>query len=186
MEHKGTILLETDHLLLRPFRTEDAEQFYLNWASDPDVTRFLSWQTHEGASATASYLESMVLPSYEKPDFYDWGIELKATHSLIGNISVVSLDEAIGAAELGWVLSRRHWGQGIMPEAARAVVEFLFNQVGVNRVWARHDVNNTKSGRVMQKLGMKNEGTLRQAARNNQGIVDVVVYGLLKAEWGKT
>ena len=186
IEQIGTVPIETERLLLRPFRMEDAESFYDNWASDPEVTRFLSWPTHTGVDLTSNYLENMVLPNYEKPGFFDWGIELKAKHELIGDISVVMLDEVISAAELGWVLSRRYWGQGIMPEAARAVSGFLFTRVGMNRVWARHDVNNPKSGRVMQKLGMKHEGTMRQAAKNNQGTVDVEVYGMLRAEWGRT
>ena len=70
-----------------------------------------------------------------------------------------------------------------MPEAAAPVIRFLFNEVGINRVAAAHDYNNPKSGRVMQKIGMKYEGTMRQAGINNQGIIDEVWYSVLASEY---
>lgn len=70
-----------------------------------------------------------------------------------------------------------------MAEAVKAVIAFLFEEVGVNRIAARHDVNNPNSGKVMQKAGMKYEGTLRQADRNNQGIIDYAIYSVLKSEY---
>ena len=72
-----------------------------------------------------------------------------------------------------------------MAEALTAVVGYLMGQVGMNQVSARHDVSNPNSGRVMQKAGMKFEGVLRQSARNNQGIVDMAHYSILKREWLK-
>lgn len=79
-------------------------------------------------------------------------------------------------------MGRKWWGRGIMPEALRAVTAFLFDEVGVNRVEATHDLNNPKSGRVMDKAGMKQEGILRQAGLNNQGICDKVVHAILKED----
>ena len=70
-----------------------------------------------------------------------------------------------------------------MPEAGRAVVKYLFEEVGLNRIAAYHDTNNPNSGRVMQKIGMTYEGTLRSACHNNQGIVDEKWYSILKAEY---
>ena len=84
--------------------------------------------------------------------------------------------------ELGWVIGRAYWGNGYMPEAAMKVLEVLFDEVGANCVYAGHDVNNPKSGRVMQKIGMKFEGVLRQFGKNNQGIVDVARYSIVKSE----
>ncbi len=67
--------------------------------------------------------------------------------------------------------------------ALRAVMDFLFGVVGVNRVELRHDPRNPHSGGVMKKCGMKYEGTLRCADRNNQGICDACYYGMLREEW---
>ena len=69
-----------------------------------------------------------------------------------------------------------------MPEALKAVTDYLFDVVGINRLMATHDVNNPKSGRVMQKAGMKYEGTLRQAGQNIQGICDASVYSIIRSD----
>lgn len=81
------------------------------------------------------------------------------------------------------MIGRRYWGNGYTAEAAKAVIAFLFDEVGANRIAARHDTNNPNSGKVMQKAGMKYEGTLRQCDRNNQGLVDCSVYAILKSEY---
>lgn len=181
MEHKGTKNLETARLFLRRFTEADAEPMYRNWASDPEVSRFLTWPTHANVDVTTSLVSDWI-SRYENPDYYNWGIELKETGEVIGNISVVEVLEKIDAVEIGYCMGRAWWGNGIMPEALCAVMNYLFDEVGMNRVSACHDVNNPKSGRVMQKAGMKYEGTLRGAGRNNQGITDKVWYGLLKAD----
>ena len=92
----------------------------------------------------------------------------------------MKLEEAIGSAEIGYCLGRAFWGRGIMPEALRAVMDYLFDTAGLNRVWAGHDVNNPKSGRVMEKAGMRKEGILRASGINNQGIRDVAVWAALR------
>ena len=109
-------------------------------------------------------------------------MELRETHELIGNISVVKIDEDTQSVELGWVTGRSWWGNGYTAEAAQRVIDFLFDEVGANRIGARHDSNNPNSGRVMQKAGMKYEGTLRQSDRNNQGIVDCAYYSVIAAD----
>jgi len=181
MNHKGTVEIETPHLLLRRITMEDAPAIFENWASDDEVTRYLTWPTHQtvrDSEGFITFLEGL----YTSPDAYQWGIVLKENGKLIGNISVVRMDEIIESVDLGWVLGRSYWGQGIMPEAAKAVRDFLFDEVGVHRVAARHDVRNQKSGRVMQKIGMKFEGTLRAAGKNNQGICDISCYSILKED----
>ena len=104
------------------------------------------------------------------------------TGKIIGNISVVQVREDIGEALIGYCMSREYWGHEYMPEALKAVIDYLFDVAGMNRVVASHDVNNPKSGRVMQKAGMKYEGTLRQAGHNMQGIVDLCYYSVIKSD----
>lgn len=106
-------------------------------------------------------------------------MEHKGTKRLI---SVVEIKEKVDAAIIGYCMGKAWWGRSIMPEALTEVMRYLFDEVGMNRVAACHDSNNPKSGRVMQKAGMKYEGTLRGAGRNSQGIMDEVWYGLLKAD----
>ncbi len=182
MQHQGTKKLETDRLLLRRMVTEDAEEMYHNWACEDAVTKFLTWPTHPNADVTKRVIGGWI-DSYNSPDYYHWGMELKETHELIGNISVISIKENVLSADIGYCIGSRWWGRGLMPEAGRAVVKYLFEEVGLNRIAAYHDTNNPNSGRVMQKIGMTYEGTLRSACHNNQGIVDEKWYSILKAEY---
>ena len=180
MDHQGTVRLETERLILRPFTNGDAEAAFANWTGDPEVTRFLTWPAHADIGVTRSVIGSWV-ERYPKPDFYNWAIELKGLGKPVGSIAVVwSQDDGpVRIATLGYCLGRAWWGQGLMPEAARAVIDFLFDRVGYTVIQARHDVNNPKSGRVMSKAGMTRVGVLRRAGVNNQGVVDEVLYDIL-------
>ena len=181
MNKTGTQRIETHRLILRPFRAEDAEDMYNNWASDPEVTRYLTWPTHRSVEVTRRVLEDWI-PRYEDEGYFQWAIERKEVSGVIGSIAVVKLDEETESAEIGYCLSRAFWGRGIMPEALRAVMDYLFDTVGLNRIAAYHDANNPKSGRVMVKAGMKREGILRGARKNNAGVCDEVRYALLRDE----
>ncbi len=182
MEHKGTILLETERLILRRFVIEDTEAMYRNWASKDEVTKFLTWPTHADIEDTRELLRGWIA-DYQKADFYNWAIELREVGEVIGNISVVCVKEKIGCAELGYCIGSDWWGFGIMPEAGKTVIRYLFEEVGFNRIAAAHDRNNPKSGRVMQKIGMTYEGMLRKAGFCNQGVIDEVWYSILKDEY---
>ena len=182
MDHKGTILLETDRLILRRFVMEDSEAMYHNWASEDEVTKFLTWPTHPDVEVTKDVISSWIA-NYNKADFYNWAIELKEIGEVIGSIAVVHIKDNIAGAELGYCMGTKWWGSGIMPEAGKEVVRFLFEEVGFNRISAAHDKNNPKSGRVMQKIGMTYEGTLRKAGFCNQGVIDEVWYSILKDEY---
>ncbi len=175
----GTRTLETHRLILRRFRIEDAEDMFNNWASDPEVTKFLTWPTHQNIDVTRWVLNDWI-PRYEDGGYFNWAVEWKETGRVIGGIAVVRLEEAIGEAEIGYNLGRAFWGKGIMPEALRAVMDYLFDTAGVNRICAGHDVNNPKSGRVMEKAGLKKEGIRHGGGINNQGICDVACYALLR------
>ena len=181
MNHIGTKRYETERLILRPFVESDAQSVFENWASDDEVTKYLTWPTHSSVEVSRWYV-NYCIQEYSKTSSYQWGIELKSTHELIGNISVVSSIDELECMELGWVIGRKYWGKGYTPEAATKVLDILFDEVGANCVYAGHDVNNQNSGRVMQKIGMKYEGILRQFGKNNQGIVDCARYSMIKAE----
>ena len=179
--HKGTQTIETSRLILRRAVREDAEPMFRNWASDPDVTKYLTWPTYEKVE-TAYQILDLWASEYEKPNYYQWMIVLKELGEPIGSISVVRQNDRVEEAEIGYCIGSRWWHRGIMTEALNAVIEYLFTEVGMNRVAARHDPNNPHSGGVMRKCGMTYEGTLRQSTRNNQGICDACWYALLKCE----
>ena len=177
--HQGTMILETRRLLLRPFVLEDADAMFRNWASNPEVTKYLTWPPHDRVDITKAIL-SQWIESYQNKDFYQWAIVLKdQSPSPIGSISVVNQNDRVKKAEIGYCIGSPWWHQGITSEALKAVMDFLFDQVGANRVEARHDPRNPHSGNVMKKCGMKYEGTFRQSDLNNQGLCDACHYALL-------
>lgn len=182
MKHCGTQRIETDRLILRRYVIEDAETMYKNWAFDSEVTKFLTWQPHPSVDVSRSIIEDW-LKEYSDEKYYQWAIVLKDNgNEPIGGISVVHMNEDISMVHIGYCLGRAWWRRGIMSEALKAVMDFMFDTVEVNRVESRHDPMNPNSGKVMQKCGMKYEGTLRSADRNNQGICDACYYALLRSE----
>lgn len=180
LKHKGTQTIETPRLILRRARIEDAEPMFRNWANDPDVTKYLTWPPHGDIDVTKKVIENWIA-GYEMDDYYQWMIVLKQTGEPIGSIMASTMGRA-QSAHIGYCIGKAWRHQGIMSETLKAVMDFLFDEVGYHRVEAMHDPNNPNSGKVMKKCGMQFEGTLRQADRNNQGICDACYYGLLKSE----
>lgn len=182
MNHCGTQIIETDRLILRPYRETDYKAMYKNWASDPVVTRFLTWPAHPSEDVTKMLITSWV-ERYENPANYHWGITLKdaGNDEVIGDISVVHMDDRIPSGEIGYCMGRALWGKGIMTEALTAVKEYLFN-AGFLRVCACHDVNNPASGRVMEKAGLKTDGILPKSGFNNTGVCDIVWHSAIRED----
>ncbi|HIS68487.1 MAG TPA: GNAT family N-acetyltransferase [Candidatus Gallacutalibacter stercoravium] len=182
MQHRGTQRLETERLVLRQFVSEDAGAMFKNWASDDEVTKYLTWPTHPNIDVSKSVIEDWV-KSYSDEKYYQWAIVVKENgDEPIGSISAVHINEDISMVEIGYCIGRAWWHQGITSEAMKAVMDFFFEEVGANRIEARHDPRNPNSGKVMKKCGMKYEGTMRSADRNNQGICDTCRYALLSSE----
>ncbi|MBR5059610.1 MAG: GNAT family N-acetyltransferase [Clostridia bacterium] len=182
MDHLGTRTIETERLILRRFTIDDADAMFTNWASDPLVTKYLTWPAHTSADVSRAVIGSWV-PSYDRDDYYQWAIVFKEYgDGPVGSISAVHINDDLDLVHVGYCLSRKLWHRGIMSEALKAVLDFFFDEVGANRVESRHDTNNPHSGMVMKKCGMRYEGTMRSADRNNQGICDSSWYALLRSD----
>ena len=148
------------------------------------MTKFLRWTTHKDISVTERVVRDWVEKS-QQADFYQWAIIFKDINQPIGTISVVSQNERLNILHIGYCIGSKWWHQGITSEAFAAIIPFLFEEVGANRIESQHDPQNPHSGNVMKKCGLQYEGTLRQADFSNQGIVDACEYGLLKEDWEK-
>lgn len=182
--HKGTQTLHTERLILRKFTVDDAQAMFENWASDERVTRYLTWRPHTSPESTKKLLE-LWCAAYEKPNTYNWVLEYEGAP--IGNISVVLINEKSEWAELGYCMGYAYWNKGLMPEAAKAVINFLFTEVGVNRIGISHAVKNPASGRVAQKCGLTLEGTKREYFKTaDDEFLDISEYGILKSDWEKS
>jgi ribosomal-protein-alanine N-acetyltransferase len=184
MEHLGTKTLETDRLVLRQFILNDAESKFKNWASDNDVTKYLSWKAHENINASKNVLENWI-SKYTNKDFYQWAIVLKSINEPIGVIGVLKQDDNIKMIHIGYCIGKKWWHQGITSEALSVLIKYFFEEIGVNRIESRHDPNNQNSGKVMEKCGLRYEGTMRQADKNNQGICDYCEYGIIADDYFK-
>lgn len=99
------------------------------------------------------------------------GIVVKDENALIGTIAAVKTDDEIKAAEIGYCIGQNWWHKGYTSEALGAVINFLFDEVGLNRIAARHDVNNSHSGGVMKKCGMRFEGIMARGCKKQWGTV---------------
>lgn len=173
-----TKTLETPRLQLRKMTIADSAEVFKNWTSSEIVSRYLTWAPHSSIEITEEYL------IFEETNRQEgWGIVLKETNQLIGTITVVEDKENIKTKVIGYALGEKFWNQGYMSEALTRVINFLFETTDVNRIEAEHDVNNPSSGRVMEKSGMIFEGVLRNAGLNNQGIVDVAIYSILRSDY---
>ena len=182
MNNIGTKRIESERLILRQFVLEDDKAMFNNWASDAEVTKYLTWPAHKSLDISKQVLRDWV-NNYKNPDFYQWAIIVKDfSIEPIGSISVVHQDEEVGMAHIGYCIGRKFWHEGITSEALKMVINFLFDEVPVNRIESRHDPRNLNSGRVMKKCGMIYEGTLRQSDRNNQGICDASYYAILASD----
>ncbi len=182
MNHKGTKVIETDRLILRPFCKKDIEPAFRNWMSDKRVTEFLRWPPHESVSVTEKTINGWI-SLYSDPAFYLWAIVLKSNGEPIGSISVINSSEELDILHIGYCIGFEWWHMGITSEAFSAIIPYLFEEVGANRIESQHDPDNPNSGKVMRKCGLKYEGCLRQADISNKGVVDACMYSLLKSEW---
>ncbi|MCI8441109.1 MAG: GNAT family N-acetyltransferase [Provencibacterium sp.] len=184
MTHRGTVLLETERLILRRFVAEDAPAMFRNWAGSEEVTKFLRWPAHSSPDVTQGVLRDWI-SSYAREDFYQWAIVPKKLGEPIGTISVVEMDEKIEKLHIGYCIGSSFWHQGYTSEAFSGILPFLFEEVGAGRVESQHDPENPYSGAVMKKCGLRYEGTLRRADWNNRGIVDACLYALLREDYEK-
>lgn len=178
-----TPILDTNRLRLRPLSVDDASEMFHNWASNPQVTKYLTWPAHSDESLTR---ESLLVreKQYQNKEILDWGIVVKETNTLIGTITVVECYESQCTMEIGYVIGEPWWHRGYTSEAFVKVIEYLFNNFSwLNRIEATHDVQNPNSGKVMQKCGLQFEGVLRQRGKNNQGLVDTAMYSILRADY---
>ena len=141
--------------------------------------QYITWPTHQSVEASKGII-SMWEKDSNSLNNYQWCIELKELGQAVGSIGVVNLNEDIDSVEIGYCIGKKFWGQGITTEAVGALLPFFFEEIQVNRVESRHDLNNPASGKVMEKCGLIKEGVKRQGDKNNTGICDVVFYGLVR------
>jgi len=175
------LTLTTERLLLRPFRSSDAEALFRIF-SDPEVMRYWSCPPWPSIDEAHKLIErdSTAMPAGEHLRL---GIEIAETGEFIGMCSLFSFDEQSKRCILGYGMSRQHWGRGFMHEALVALLDHGFNVLGFRRIEADIDPRNTGSARSLERLGFLKEGHLRERWMVGEEISDSDLYGLLRREW---
>jgi ribosomal-protein-alanine N-acetyltransferase len=149
---------------------------YSGWASDENVTKYVSWDAHRNKDETLKIITGWV-KAYEN-NSYNWVVEIKETHELIGSISAISVSRKHHNCEIGYCYGSKYWNQGFATEALKAVINYMLNDCEMHVVEAKHYSTNPPSGRVMEKSGMIKEAVLKERRYNEciNSYGDLVCY----------
>ena len=172
--------IRTERLLLRELRADDHDDMHA-YALDPDTVRFMEWGPNT-PEVTRERMAFVLDQQTRWPrDTVDLAVELVAARRMIGSISLRR--DGRGGADFGYAYGSPWWRKGYGFEAAQALATVAFGTLGVHRLQATCDVRNAGSIAVLEKLGMRREGTLRKNLLVRDGWRDTHVYGLLAEEW---
>jgi [ribosomal protein S5]-alanine N-acetyltransferase len=168
--------LKTSRLVLRQLMIGDADALFKT-LSDDEVMRYWSDGPHQTVDDTRSYIA--------------WNADLRSDHKCWAITSdgmdamgwVILIPRRKDNFELGYILGRQHWRQGYLSEAAKAVLDYGFGELRVRRIMADTDPDNDASIALLEKLGFRKEGYLREEWQTHIGVRDSLIFGLLRREW---
>lgn len=155
----GTKVITLDRIYLRQFNMNDVDDLF-EYASNKDITEHLTWNPHKNKEETRLLLQNL-FTKYDDNTFR-WAIVFKENNKLIGSIDVVRLDKINETAEIGYVLNVAYHNQGIMSEAFKGVINYLFNEVNLKEISACFELGNEASKRVMEKCGLINKNLIKE------------------------
>jgi ribosomal-protein-alanine N-acetyltransferase len=172
------MILETERLKLREFVESDWKAV-LGYQNDPRYLRFYPWQQRTEAEVRAFIQIFIEWQAYLQRYKFQWALTLKDNGVLIGNAGIRKENASDHQAELGYEVNPQFWGHGYASEAARAVRDFGFQKLGLHRIWAHCLKENSASRRVLEKIGMRLEGTLRDHEFFKERYWDTCLYAIL-------
>ena len=177
--------LTTERLVLREFVTEDWPAV-LAYQRNPNYLRYYAWEDRTPAEArrfVQQFLDQQVqIPRLK----YQFAVTLKPEGRLIGNCGIRLESAEASEADIGYELDSQYWGHGYATEAALVIVEFGFANLHLHRIWAKCIHENSRSARVLERIGMQQEGRLRENVYFKGRWWDTRLYGMLKHEWTPT
>ena len=176
------VLLRTDRLVLREFVEGDWPALHAV-ESRPEVARYQSFEPRTAEESRAYILDACEGAAENPRRTYDLAVILAAEDRLIGRCGLGITDPALGEGMLWYTLDPACWCQGYGTEAAQGLVDFGFRELRLHRIWADCDPANGASWRVLEKLGMRREGRLRENAWIKGEWVDTLIYAVLAWEW---
>ena len=174
--------LQARRLSLRPLTSNDVPDLYEIF-SDPEVTRYWSSPPYT-EMAQAEALLAEIEESFLQRTLFQWGVEREADGKVVGTVTLWQLDIGNRRGESGFALGREAWGQGLMTEALGALFAFCFGVLGLHRLEADVEPANERSLALLERLGFRREGVLRERWFTYGEWQDSVMLGLLAEEWG--
>lgn len=168
--------LTTSRLILRPIELTDAEAIF-NYAKNPNVSRYTLWEPHQSVQDSLNYIKDYIFDYYSKGVPEPFGIALKENpQKIIGTVGCFWTSKQAKAMELAYAIGEEHWGKGIVAEASQTVMDYCFKEFSLKRIQARCKTENKSSAKVMEKVGMAYEGTLKSAVFHRDRYWDMCYY----------
>jgi RimJ/RimL family protein N-acetyltransferase len=177
------LILESDRLILRPFQDSDIESFAA-YRSDPEIARYQSWEPPVTLEQAARFVNEMknARPGVQG-EWYQWAVERQATAGLIGDCAFQILPHDPRQAEIGFSFARAYQGQGFAAEAVSRLLDYLFGDLNLRRVTAVTDAENQDAARLLERLGLRREGTFVENVWFKGAWGSEFSYALLRLEW---
>lgn len=174
-------VIETTRLLLRRAYLTDTDDLFICMKNE-NVCKYEVWNAHRTALETLGFINTLIT-KYDDNSCTDWIIERKSDHRAIGVINLHDIAEPNLYAETGFWLGEEYWNNGYAEESAIAVLNFAFNVMKLNRVCGMCDIENIRSEKLLRKLNMTYEGTLRQHIKIGNEFRDIKVFSILRHEF---
>jgi RimJ/RimL family protein N-acetyltransferase len=181
MTSSTPIVIETENLTLRSINEADLPAVYEIF-SHPEVMRYWSYPPWTDRSQAEQWL-SRVQEGYRTQTALQLGIERRADHILVGTCTLFQFEATSRRAEIGYALGRPYWGSGYMHMALKALLQYAFQTLDLNRLEADIDPRNGASAKTLERLGFQKEGHLRERWIVNDEVSDTALYGLLRRDW---
>lgn len=168
--------ITTNRLILRPIQLTDAESIF-NYAKNPNVSRYTLWEPHQSIQDSLNYINDYIFDYYSEGEPEPLGITLKENpQKIIGTVGCFWTSKQDKAMELAYAIGEEYWGKGLVAEASQAVIDYCIKEFSLKRIQARCKVENKPSARVMEKIGMTYEGTLKSSIFHRNRYWDMVYF----------
>lgn len=181
MKNLGTKTLIHENFILRKFKSGDEYDMFKNYCNDEKVTEYITWDPHKDIQLTKKLLTSWIAEYSDTK--YRWAIEID--DEVVGSIDLVKLDLDEKVGEIGYCLGSKFWNKKIMTNALNLMMDYLFNEVGFEKLRAMHLTENPNSGKVMINNGMKYRGTKEMLVQTLENFQIVKNYELEKKDFVK-
>lgn len=176
------IHLKTERLILRPLSEQDSDEVYEN-VREYDIARWTINIPHPYPKGEAIRYIRQAMELIIKGKSYELSIRFNSSKELAGVMALLNVDRTNRNAELGYWIAKKHWKKGIATEAAFKILEFGFQDLNLERIYARCFQENEASRRVMEKIGMEPEGKFRHEVFKENKFIDMIYFGIIKDDW---